>query len=148
MSAVPKPDKKPLNLTLTYKSTWDHNYRSFHWVGSMSYSITNIPVYIVAMTNQEGHWRLDPWPPENKGTALQKYLSNLTLKYSEKYIGNPATRNKTQKDQSWTYTDTTCVDYAGTDKNGTFRNGTELTIFIRSPLNWQTKTDDMGWDKK
>jgi hypothetical protein len=141
LSAIPKPDKKPVNLTLTYKSTWDKGDANFAYSGSMTYTITNIPVYIVAMTNQEGHWRLDPWPPENKGKALQKYLTNLTFKYNEKYIGNPNTRPKTQKDQSWTYTDTTCVDYAGTDSTGTYRFGTELTVGLRSPTNWQTKTD-------
>jgi hypothetical protein len=142
LSAVPKPDKKPVYVTYTYKSTWDITEPNFYHTGSAAYTITNLPVYVVAMTNQEGHWKLEPSSTDYRGAALGKYLSNYTLKYSEKYTGNPNTRPKDRVDQSWTYTGNQCVDYIDTA-----RRWTELDFVIRTPYNWQTKTDDMGWNK-
>jgi hypothetical protein len=128
LSTVPKPEE-PFTLTLNYESSWDVTNVYFHDIGSVTYTISNIPMNVVAMTNQEGHWRLGILPPENKGTAVQKYLSNLVIKTDVRYIGDPKKREDYSSDQMWTYTDTTCANSSNFNENPT-----ELFISIRSPF--------------
>jgi hypothetical protein len=127
LSAVPVP-QKPVNLTLSYKSSWDVTNPNWHDFGSYSYTLTNFQVGVVAMSNKEGQWMLNSWTADNKGAALQKYLSNLVVKWNEIYVGPPNQMPANRADQSWTYTDPAC-----SNTTSQYPNPTELNINIRCP---------------